>query len=65
MIEQAAIEAAPEIYPYIIASVTEDLCFEDVEYLRGHGRIHVGKTDFYGYRRYFYHLLDRKKLGTN
>jgi len=65
MIEQAAIEAAPEIYPFIIASVTEDLCFEDIEYLPGAGRIHVGKTDFYGYRRLFYHFLNKKKLGTN
>lgn len=65
MIESAAREASPELYHWILASVTENLCYEDVEYLNGHGRIMVGKTDFYGYRRKFYDILNKKKLGTN
>lgn len=65
MIEQAAIEASDDIYPYIIKSVTNDLSYHFVEYDEKLGRIPVGKTDFYAIRRLFYHKLDKKKLGTN
>ena len=63
MIEQAAIAASPEIYQYIIKSVTNDLSYPFVEYDERLGRIPVGKTDFYGYRRLFYHYLDVLKSG--
>lgn len=63
MIEQAAMAASPEIYQYIIKSVTNDLAYEYVEYDEHLGRIPVGKTDFYGYRRLFYHFLDVLKIG--
>lgn len=63
MIEQAAVAAAPDIYPYIIKSVTNGLSYDFVEYDERLGRIPVGKTEFYGYRRLFYHFLDLLKSG--
>ena len=63
MIEQAAIAAAPEIYQYIIKSVSKDLPYRYIEYDEKLGRIPCGKTDFYGYRRLFYHFLDMIKIG--
>lgn len=63
MIEQAAVAASSEIYPYIIKSVTNDLSFPYIEYDEKLGRIPVGKTEFYGYRRLFYHYLDLIKSG--
>ena len=63
MIERAAVAASSEIYPYIIKSVTNDLSFPYIEYDEKLGRIPVGKTEFYGYRRLFYHYLDLIKSG--
>ncbi len=63
MIEQAAVAASSEIYPYIIKSVTNDLSFPFIEYDEKLGRIPIGKTEFYGYRRLFYHYLDLIKSG--
>ena len=63
MIEQAAVAAAPEIYPYIIKSVTNGLSYQFIEYDEKLGRIPVGVNEFYGYRRLFYHFLDRLKNG--
>lgn len=63
MIERAAIAAGPEIYPYIIKSVTEDLTYKYIEYDNELGRINVGINEFYGYRRLFYHYLDKLKIG--
>lgn len=63
MIEQAAIAASSEIYPYIIKSVTNDLSYSFVEYDSVLGRIPVGKTEFYAIRRKFYHFLDLLKSG--
>lgn len=63
MIEQAAVAASSEIYPYIIKSVTNDLSFPYIEYDEKLGRIPIGKTEFYGYRRLFYHYLDLIKSG--
>lgn len=63
MIEQAAVAASSEIYPYIIKSATNDLSFPYIEYDEKLGRIPVGKTEFYGYRRLFYHYLDLIKSG--
>lgn len=65
MIEQAAIAASADIYPYIIKSVTNDLSYSFVEYDEKLGKIPVGKTEFYAIRRLFYHILDKIKLGTN
>lgn len=63
IIEQAAVAAAPGIYPYILKSVTNDLSYQYIEYDEKLGRIPVGKTEFYAYRRLFYHFLDRLKNG--
>ena len=63
IIEQAAVAASSEIYPYIIKSVTNDLSFPFIEYDEKLGRIPIGKTEFYGYRRLFYHYLDLIKSG--
>lgn len=63
MIEQAAIATSAEIYPYIIKSVTNDLSYQFIEYDEKLGRIPVGKTEFYSYRRLFYYYLDALKSG--
>ena len=65
MMEEAAIRANPGIWKQLLKSVTQDLPYEYVEYDEESGRIMVGKTDFYAYRRLFYYYLDRIKLGTN
>lgn len=48
------------ISEYILLSVKKNLSFEGVEYAKGLGRIPCGRTDFYGYRRLFYHLFDER-----
>lgn len=63
MIEQAAIAASPEIYTYIIKSVTNGLPYEFVEYDAQNGKIPMGKTEFYARRKLFYHYLDEIKSG--
>lgn len=63
MIEQAAIAASAEIYPYILESVTNNLPYRFIEYNEKLGRIPVGKTEFYALRRLFYHFLDNLKNG--
>ena len=65
MIEEAAVRANPRIWKYILKSVTLGLPYEFIEYDEELGRIAVGKTDFYAYRKLFYHFLDLEKLGTN
>lgn len=60
---QAAHEASDAIAGYILLSVTQGLSFEGVEYAEGLGRIPCGRTDFYGYRRMFYHIFDKKLMG--
>lgn len=52
--------AAQDIEEYIYLSVAKNLKFEAIEYDSGLGRIPCGRTDFYGYRRYFYHLFNEK-----
>lgn len=63
MIEEAAVRANPCIWKYILKSVTLGLPYEFVEYDEELGRIAVGKTDFYGYRKLFFHYLNRIKIG--
>lgn len=65
MIEEAAVKTNPVIWKYILKSVTEDLSYELIMYDKEYGRIPEGKTEFYGYRRLFYHNLDKLKMGTN
>lgn len=67
MIEQAALLASKNVtnsfHKFILKAVTNDLPFEQITWLADEGHIPVGKTDFYGYRRLFYHYLDRLKSG--
>lgn len=61
MIEQSAIAASPEIYPWIIASVTEDLNYEELLAHTSLGPVPINRFDFYGVRRLFYSILDKKR----
>lgn len=63
MVEEAAKATNPEIWKYLLKSVTEDVAFEYLEFDQELGRLPMGKTDFYGYRRLFYCNLDRLKNG--
>ena len=67
MIEDAALltskDVTPDFHKYIIKAVTNDLSYEYIMWLEDAGQIPVGKTDFYAYRRLFYHCLDRLKSG--
>lgn len=55
---QAAYRADENIAEYILLSARKNRSYEGIEYTEGLGRIPCGRTDFYGYRRYFYHLID-------
>ena len=57
-VRRAAYQTNEDIAEYIIKSVTKNKSYEKVEFDLELGRICVGKTDFYGYRRYFFHLFD-------
>lgn len=46
------------IAEYILLSIIENRSYDGIEYAEGLGRIPCGRTDFYGWRRYFYHLFD-------
>ena len=61
MIEQAAVTASSEIYPWILASVTEDLNYNELLAHTTLGHVPMCERDFYGYRRLFYSLLDKKR----
>lgn len=63
MIEEAAVRANPEIWRYIVRSVTLDLPYEFVEYDEEQGKITMCRNDFYGTRRKFFAILNELKLG--
>lgn len=46
------------IQPWIILSFTKSMSFDRIEFDLKLGRIPVGRSDFYGFRRKFYHNLD-------
>ena len=52
-----ACEGFEFISPWIILSVTKSRSYDLLEYSQL-GRIPIGRTDFYGFRRKFYHNLD-------
>ncbi len=54
----AAHTANKDIEKYILLSVRENKSYEGVEYAEKLGRIPCGRTDFYGYRRLFFHNFD-------
>lgn len=55
---QEACRGLEFIKPWIILSVTKGTSYDLLEFNMQWGRIPVGRTDFYGYRRKFYHNLD-------
>lgn len=58
LIEQTAIEAAPDIYQYIILAVTnEGYTFNYLKMMKG---LPCGKDKFYDRRRKFFYLLSKK-----
>ena len=46
------------IKPWILLSVTKSKSYDLIEFNAELGRIPIGRTDFYGMRRKFYHNLD-------
>lgn len=46
------------IKPWILLSVTKSKSYDLIEFHAELGRIPIGRSDFYGYRRQFYHNLD-------
>lgn len=58
IISQIAYQTCPDIANHLIKSVTQNKSYEKIEFDLELGRICVGKTDFYGYRRLFYYNLD-------
>lgn len=54
----AALAADEKAAGHIILSVTENLSYERVEFHERLGRCPLGRTDFYGVRRLFFHHLD-------
>lgn len=46
------------ISPWIILSVTKSKSYDLIEFSTKLGRIPVGRSNFYGFRRKFYHNLD-------
>lgn len=57
-VRSAAYKANKDIAEYILLSVIKNKSYEGVEYTDGLGRIPCGRTDFYGYRRLFYHYFN-------
>lgn len=54
----AAHRASEMLSEYILLSVRENLSYDDLEFNSRLGRIPCGRTDFYGYRRLFFHHFD-------
>lgn len=55
--------ASGMISEYILLSVTKNLSYDDLERmwtLKEIERIPIGRSDFYGYRRLFYSLMDKE-----
>lgn len=55
---QKACRGLEFIGPWIILSVTKSKSYDRLEFSTELGRIPVGRTDFYGFRRKFYHNMD-------
>lgn len=54
LIEQTAIEADNEIYPWILKNITEGIGFEYLE-------VPLSRNRFYDSRKYFFYLLAQKR----
>lgn len=60
---QAAHRACKEYGEYILLSVMKNLSYEGLEKLWARGdieRIPCGRSDFYGWRRYFFSIFDKE-----
>lgn len=60
---QAAHRACKEFEEYILLSVMKNLSYEGLEKLWARGdieRMPCGRSDFYGWRRYFFSIFDRE-----
>lgn len=58
---QSAHTANKYIAEYLLLSVTENLSYDELQKmweLKKIERMACGRSDFYGYRRLFYHLFD-------
>lgn len=60
VVRKLAYQTCPEIAEYLIKSVTQNKSYDRLEFDWKLGRICVCKSDFYGYRRRLYYLLDLK-----
>lgn len=58
LVLSAALSADDRVARHIIASVKEQVPYELVEFREEFGRCTLGRTDFYGARRLFFHYLD-------
>lgn len=53
-----ALKADRKFAGHIVLSVTKDVSYDHLEYHDRLGRCPLGRTDFYGARRLFFHYLD-------
>lgn len=53
-----ALKADRKSAGHIVLSVTKDISYDHLEYHDRLGRCPIGRTDFYGARRLFFHYLD-------
>ena len=63
LVSAAAHTANKDIAEYILLSVREKLSYDGLQRLwdlREIERMACGRSDFYGYRRYFYHIFNGK-----
>lgn len=57
---QTAHKANKDIAAYIVKSIAGNKSYDQIEYDLELGRIPCGRTDFYGWRRYTFSLLDKE-----
>lgn len=58
MVLSAARAADDKVAEFILLSVMKNLSYDHIEYHEKLGRCPIGRTDFYGVRRLFFHYLD-------
>lgn len=65
LVEKIAQRASEMLAPWIILSIMKKRSYDRIEYTEKLGRIPCGRSDFYGFRRYTFHLMDRElqKMG--
>lgn len=58
MVFSTARAADDKVAEFILLSVIKNLSYDHIEYHEKLGRCPIGRTDFYGIRRLFFHYLD-------